>query len=63
MRIRILLILTLLANICLGQQVVEYDFETGDLSGWIQKPENRWAISTNSPLSGSASLWHSFDNS
>lgn len=60
---RVILILTLLANICLGQQVVTYNFETGDLSEWIQKPENRWAISTTSPLSGSASLRHGFDNS
>jgi len=63
MRASVLLILTLLAKPIVGQQVVGYNFETGDLSGWIQKPENRWAISTSSPLSGSASLRHSFDNS
>ena len=63
MRTLVILILTLIAELGIGQQVISYDFETGDLSGWMQKPDNRWAISTNSPLSGSASLRHSFDNS
>ncbi|MEW5846683.1 MAG: lamin tail domain-containing protein [Bacteroidota bacterium] len=63
MRALVLLILTLLVKLSIGQQVVSYDFETGDLSGWTQKPENRWAISTSSPLSGSASLRQIYDNS
>ena len=63
MRALVLLILTLLVKLSIGQQVVSYDFETGELSGWTQKPENRWAISTSSPLSGSVSLRQIYDNS
>ncbi|HPP89774.1 lamin tail domain-containing protein [Tenuifilum sp.] len=63
MRVTVITFLTLLASLTFGQQVVTFNFESGDLSEWSQKPENRWSISTNSPLSGSASLRHSFDNS
>ncbi|MCB9001133.1 MAG: lamin tail domain-containing protein [Bacteroidales bacterium] len=54
----ILTIITIVSN----AQVL-YDFESGDLSAWTQKPENRWGISTDNPLSGSGSLKHVYDNS
>ena len=44
----------------LGQ--ITDDFETGDISRWIQSPENHWSIDNVSPISGNFSLHHSFDN-
>ena len=38
------------------------NFETGMLSGWLQQPDNRWGITTATPLSGNASLKHVFSN-
>lgn len=63
MRTPALIILTLLVKLSIGQQVVEFNFETGDLTDWTQKPTNHWGISTSSPLSGSSSLRQTFDNS
>ncbi|MDR2382842.1 MAG: hypothetical protein LBD76_03035, partial [Prevotellaceae bacterium] len=37
---------------------VSYDFESGSLDGWIQKPANSWGL-TSSALSGDSSLLHS----
>ncbi|MDR2358904.1 MAG: lamin tail domain-containing protein, partial [Prevotellaceae bacterium] len=34
------------------------DFETGNLNGWTQTPDDRWIASTVSALSGSYSLMH-----
>jgi len=41
---------------------VFFDFEQGSLSGWLQYPPERWTVSNASPLSGSSSLKHSYDN-
>jgi hypothetical protein len=38
--------------------LVSDDFETGDLSGWIQNPSNSWAASTDTPINGSYSMKH-----
>lgn len=62
MRTSVLLILTLLARLTFGQQVITYNFENADITGWTQKPQNRWDVTTSTPISGSASLKHSFDN-
>lgn len=62
MRTPVLLILTLLTRVTFGQQVITYNFENADITGWTQKPQNRWAITTSTPISGSASLKHSFDS-
>jgi len=47
--------------ICSSQ--VSYNFESGNLTGWTQAPDLRWAASTSSPLGGSYSLKHIFNNS
>ncbi len=41
---------------------VFYDFEKHSISDWKQYPSNRWEISDVSPISDSASLHHTFDN-
>jgi hypothetical protein len=38
------------------------NFESGSLANWLQHPEGRWAASTVTPLSGNASLKHSYPN-
>jgi hypothetical protein len=38
------------------------NFESDSLSGWLQHPAGRWAIVNNMPLSGNASLKHSYPN-
>ncbi|MDR0695137.1 MAG: lamin tail domain-containing protein, partial [Prevotellaceae bacterium] len=38
------------------------DFETGNLNGWTQTPENRWSASSASALSGNYSLKQVFNN-
>jgi hypothetical protein len=38
------------------------NFESGSLADWLQHPDNRWAASTVMPLSGNASLKHSYQN-
>lgn len=37
---------------------VVYDFESGDIQGWLQVPVARWEISETSPISGLKSLKH-----
>lgn len=37
---------------------VVYDFESGDIQGWLQVPTARWEISETSPISGLKSLKH-----
>jgi len=39
------------------------DFEDGNISNWTQSTSDRWDASTVSPLNGSYSLHHVFDNS
>lgn len=47
--------------ICSSQ--VSYNFESGNLTEWTQSPDLRWTASTSSPLGGSYSLKHTFNNS
>lgn len=54
------LLLTATCTNIFGQ--VTLDFEDGSLTGWTQKPLDRWQCSTTNPISGLASLHHSFDN-
>lgn len=42
-------------------QIIE-NFESGNISRWIQSPEGRWSVSTTGSISGIYSLHHSFDN-
>ncbi len=46
--------------ICISQGT--YNFESGSLSGWTQVPNTHWAASSASPLNGSYSLRHTYDN-
>ena len=39
-----------------------WNFEADSLGGWQQVPEDRWEVSGAAPLSGLASLHHSYDN-
>lgn len=41
---------------------VMYDFESADISGWVQKPAGRWQASALNPISGGFSLKQTFDN-
>lgn len=41
---------------------VSYNFETGLLQDWMQSANNHWAADTVSPVSGSYTLHHVFDN-
>jgi hypothetical protein len=45
---------------CSGQVV--FDFEKGDLSGWVQCRESSWDTSSLGAISGLTSLAHVFDN-
>ncbi|HSA05485.1 MAG TPA: hypothetical protein P5145_07835, partial [Tenuifilaceae bacterium] len=54
------LILTVLSLNVLGQ--INFDFEIDDLTVWTQKPTGRWQASTASPLAGTRSLKHTFNN-
>ena len=47
-------------SFCIGQ--INYDFESGSLVDWLQVPDAHWQASTVSPLSGSYSLKHTFNN-
>ncbi|MBI4647427.1 MAG: lamin tail domain-containing protein [Bacteroidia bacterium] len=38
------------------------NFEDGDISGWTQSTQGRWAASTDNPINGSYSLHHVYDN-
>ena len=39
-------------------QVIDDDFEDGDLSGWTEGTANDWANSTSSPITDTRSLKH-----
>ncbi|TFH33173.1 MAG: lamin tail domain-containing protein, partial [Bacteroidia bacterium] len=56
----LLLISLLLPLASYGQ--VSYDFESGDLSGWVFNYPGRWSVDNDLPLSGIGSLHHIFDN-
>ncbi|MFP4024965.1 MAG: lamin tail domain-containing protein [Thiohalospira sp.] len=59
--IRNLLFLLIISPSLLFAQFTE-DFEDADISGWTQSTDGRWDASDISPLSGSYSLHHIFDN-
>jgi len=58
---KLLLTLIMLIPVSSFAQVF-FDFEQGSLSGWMQYPPARWAVSNDSPLSGNYSLKHVYDN-
>ncbi|MDR1552285.1 MAG: lamin tail domain-containing protein [Prevotellaceae bacterium] len=56
-----LLILILSFSIPLNAQIAE-NFESQNIDGWKQTPENRWAASQTDAIEGNFSLKHVFDN-
>ena len=57
---KVILLVLLMPVTAFGQ--VKENFESGNLSGWIQSPEGHWNTDNTSPISGSLSLHHIFDN-
>lgn len=55
------LIICLFIPISLFAQFTD-DFEDGDISNWTESSGSRWSASGDSPLSGSFSLHHIYDN-
>lgn len=55
------ILLALLMPFPVFSQITD-DFESGDISRWIQSPENHWKADTENSVSGVFSLHHSFDN-
>jgi hypothetical protein len=39
-------------------QVISYDFEDGNISGWTQSPVSQWSASSLNPIGGAISLRH-----
>ncbi len=60
MKKSVLLSLLLLPALVSAQ--VNHDFESGDLSGWTQNAATSWEISNVTPISGTASIHHSRNN-
>lgn len=56
------ILLAMLMPVTAFGQIIE-NFESGTLSGWVQSPEGHWNTDTATPVSGTCSLHHSFDNS
>ncbi len=56
------ILLALLMPVSAFGQIME-NFESGSLSGWVQSPEGHWNTDSATPVSGTCSLHHSFDNS
>lgn len=46
----------------LSAQTLDFNFESGNLTGWQQNIEGRWGIDSLTPISGQKSLHHIFDN-
>jgi len=59
--IKKLIIICLLFPVSLFAQITD-DFEDGDISDWTESNGGRWAASDISPLNGSFSLHHIYDN-
>jgi len=59
--IKKLIILFLLFPVSLFAQFTD-DFEDGNISNWTESTVSRWSASGDSPLTGSFSLHHVFDN-
>jgi len=57
---KVILLVFLMPLPALGQ--IMENFESGNLSGWIQSPEGHWNTDNLNPVSGLFSLYHSFDN-
>jgi hypothetical protein len=55
------ILLAMLMPVTVFGQIME-NFESGTLSGWVQSPEGHWNTDTATPVSGTGSLHHSFDN-
>jgi hypothetical protein len=55
------ILLVLLMPVSAFGQIME-NFESGNLSGWIQSPEGHWNTDNMNAISGAGSLHHSFDN-
>ena len=58
----LLIILLCLFSQYLQAQLV-FDFELGNLDGWQQSHDNHWQASSTSPINGSYSLHHMYDDS
>lgn len=56
------ILLAMLMPVMAFGQIME-NFESGTLSGWVQSPEEHWNTDNATPISGTYSLHHSFDNS
>ena len=56
-----LIIFLIFFPFCLNAQVSD-NFEDGDISGWTESTAGRWAASDVSPITGSYSLHHIYDN-
>lgn len=59
---KVLLLSLSLLSLCATAQVT-YDFERGTAEGWLFNLPGRWCADNLSPLNGSFSLHHCFDNS
>ena len=57
---KVILLVFLMPLPALGQ--IMENFESGNLSGWIQSPEGHWNIDNLNPVSGLFSLHHFYDN-
>ena len=57
---KVILLVFLMPLPALGQ--IMENFESGNLSGWIQSPEGHWNTDNLNPVSGLFSLHHSYDN-
>jgi hypothetical protein len=55
------ILLALLMPVTAFGQIME-NFESGNLSGWVQSPEGHWNTDYVNAISGTGSLHHSFDN-
>jgi|WetSurMetagenome_2_1015567.scaffolds.fasta_scaffold02840_8 hypothetical protein len=55
------ILLALLMPYTAFSQIVD-NFETGNITHWVQSVENRWKADTSESISGSSSLHHTFDN-
>jgi hypothetical protein len=58
MKNQVCIFLFLIVPITLFTQTISYDFEDNNLVNWMQSSENRWEISTTSPIGGLRSLKH-----
>ncbi len=57
---KVILLVLLMPIPAFGQIIV--NFESGNLSGWVQSPDGHWNTDNASSISGMYSLHHSYDN-